>query len=88
MQKNFSPPFELLHLGARLKEERLLHRYSQAGVSVSVGVSRLTQLNYESGGMPTLPYLNAIATLGFDVAYVLTGVRAGKNLDEKKPGAQ
>lgn len=98
----FLPPFDLMNLGARLKEQRQILGYTQVEAADALNIYRLTQLNYESSRKsPPLEYLNAAAGLGFDVHYILTGcttrdsqVRtttakaAAKKLDEKKPGAR
>lgn len=76
MQTNFLPPFELVHLADRLREQRDALDLTQAIFAAKLGVHRLTQINYEKGKLPPLDYLNAAAALGVDVVYVVTGVHS------------
>lgn len=58
----------------RLREERTRLGLSQAAFAECGGVSKVSQFNYESGRRkPGADYLAAVATLGVDVYYVLTG---------------
>lgn len=60
----------------RLKAERKRLGLNQADLGAVGGVTKGAQLNYESGERsPSAEYLQAIATAGVDVAYVLTGYR-------------
>lgn len=62
----------------RLQEERQRLGHSQRAFAQSVGVSKNSQLAYESGSSPiTLEYLERAATFGVDLAYVATGTRDG-----------
>jgi len=63
-------------LAERLKEERNRLGLNQADFGAKAGVSRETQINYESGSRePKTGYLAAITEIGVDVMYILTGVR-------------
>ncbi|MDP9583540.1 helix-turn-helix domain-containing protein [Burkholderia ambifaria] len=64
-------------IGARLKEERMRVGMSQAEIAALGGLSNKTQLSYESDvRSPDANYLAALAKVGVDVLYVITGVRA------------
>lgn len=71
-------------IGERLREERDRLGYTQAGFADALGVSRNSQVNYESGARePDASYLAGLQRLGADVMYVLTGQRplvAGESL--------
>lgn len=61
----------------RLKSEREALGLSQQVLAERTGVSLRSQQNYESGSrVPDAEYLAAIAAVGADVLYVLTGLRA------------
>lgn len=65
----------------RLREERLRLGLNQTDFAASGGVKRDAQQNYESGlRRPDSSYLEAIAALGVDVAYLLTGQRNASEL--------
>lgn len=62
-------------IGDRLKEERSRLGLSQTDLGAAGGVGKTTQINYEkSSGSPDAKYLSAVATLGVDILYVVTGV--------------
>lgn len=64
-------------IGERLKEERKRFDFSQEALAQLGGVQRRAQINYESGErMPDAAYLAAVAQIGVDVLYVVTGLRA------------
>lgn len=66
-------------IGARLREERERLGVSQALFSGNAGVSRMSQVNYESGKRtPDAEYLRTVAEAGVDVLYVVTGKRSGQ----------
>jgi transcriptional regulator with XRE-family HTH domain len=66
-----------LHQGSRLREERERLRLSQTDFAKIGGAGRKSQFNYETGdSAPDGAYLSAIAAIGVDVLYVLTGQRA------------
>ena len=61
----------------RLKAERVRLRLSQAAMAEAGGVGLNSQSNYENGHRsPDAAYLERIAALGVDIAYLVTGVRA------------
>ncbi|MCD4518941.1 helix-turn-helix domain-containing protein [Burkholderia pseudomallei] len=61
-------------IGSRLREERLRLGLSQDEFAAIGGVLRRAQSNYESDERsPDAKYLSAIAGLGVDLLYVLTG---------------
>lgn len=63
-------------IGERLKEERSRLGLSQTDLGAAGGVGKTTQINYEkSSGSPDAKYLAAVAALGVDVLYVITGQR-------------
>ncbi|BAP41312.1 putative uncharacterized protein [Pseudomonas sp. StFLB209] len=63
-------------VGERLREERERLGLSQEDLASTGGVGRNTQGGYERGVRnPDTAYLVAVATLGVDVAFVLTGFR-------------
>lgn len=63
-------------IGERLKEERLRLGLSQTDLGAAGGVGKTTQINYEKGsGSPDAKFLAAVADLGVDVFYVVTGER-------------
>lgn len=73
-------------ISSLLKEERKRLNLTQAEVALSAGVSRETWSRYESNKlMPGTEVLAAIAVTGFDVQYLLTGIRSSAALapDEK-----
>lgn len=64
-------------IGNRLREERELLCLSQALFAGKVGISRMSQVNYESGKRsPDASYLLAAYEAGVDVGYVITGKRS------------
>lgn len=64
-------------VGGRLRQERERLCLSQSLFAGKVGVSRMTQVNYESGKRsPDALYLSAASESGVDVGYVVTGIRA------------
>lgn len=61
----------------RLKEERKRLKMSQTRLAEIAGTTKNSQLNYEKGRVcPSSSYLEAIASAGVDVQYVLTGQRS------------
>jgi len=68
----------LLNIGERLREERARLGLNQGDFAAVAKVSKTTQFNYEKGERsPDAAYLEAVATAGVDVLYVLTGNRSG-----------
>lgn len=67
---------EIRPFGTRLKLERQRLDFSQAQFAAFGGVSKTTQIAYESGAhVPTLSYLMDVAGRGVDATYILTGKR-------------
>lgn len=63
-------------IGGRLREERERLLLNQSLFAARVGVSRMSQVNYESGKRsPDAVYLRAAYEAGIDVGYVITGKR-------------
>lgn len=64
-------------VGDRLRAERVRLDLKQDDLAQVGGVNRNTQGSYERGARnPDSAYLNAVAGLGIDVVYVLTGQRS------------
>lgn len=62
-------------IGERLKTERLRLKYSQEAFGTAAGVGKHSQIRYESGERsPDGDYLAAIAKLGADVRFIVTGL--------------
>lgn len=62
----------------RLREERKRLKLSQTQLAEVAGTTKNSQSNYEKGKVcPSATYLVAVATVGVDVQYVLTGQRSG-----------
>ena len=67
--------------GERLREERERLGMNQTAFAAQGGVQKRAQVNYEaSERYPDVAYLGALATVGVDVQYVVTGVRSGAAL--------
>lgn len=67
---------QTVSIGDRLREERGRLKMSQPAFGEAGGVTKKTQMLYESGErFPDARYLAAIAAIGVDVAYVVTGAR-------------
>ncbi|KXJ49982.1 MAG: hypothetical protein AXW15_05805 [Neptuniibacter sp. Phe_28] len=74
----------MLNFFDRLKEERKRLGLNQMDVAKHAGVSKTTQFNYEKGDrQPDSEYLAAVAELGMDISYLVTGSRS-LNLDLNK----
>lgn len=66
-------------IGERLREERERFGLNQTFFAQFGGVQKHSQINYESNKRaPDATYLAAIASMGADVLYILTGMR-GEN---------
>ena len=65
-------------IGSRLQEERKRASMTQNDLAEALGIAKRTQANYEAGSSDaTASYLSRVSTeFGFDVPYILTGVRA------------
>ena len=63
----------------RLRKERARLGLSQAQICIAGGVSKSTQVAYESDQrVPDLEYLDGVATLGVDKVFVATGLATEK----------
>jgi len=64
-------------IGDRLREERDALGMNQSDFAAAAGTTRKSQFNYETDARrPDADYLAAIASLGTDVLYILTGKRS------------
>ncbi|WP_238547108.1 XRE family transcriptional regulator [Pseudomonas sp. GM30] len=71
----------LLNIGERLREERERLGYSQSAIGAVGGVKKLAQLKYEQGErFPGADYLAALAKIGVDTLYIVTGERSAGSL--------
>lgn len=62
------------NIGIRLKDERKRLGYNQTDFSAVAGMCRKSQVEYESGvRVPDGRYLSAIAAIGADIQYIITG---------------
>ena len=69
-------------IGKRLKEERERLGFNQTDFAAIGGVGRKSQFNYEDDERKAdSAYLSAIAAIGADVRYILTGQRDGPKPD-------
>ncbi|UXV21391.1 helix-turn-helix domain-containing protein [Pseudomonas fluorescens] len=68
-------------IGARLRQQRAQAGLTQDQLAEHLGVSKRTQGNYESGASDApASYLSmAASSLGFDVFYIVTGIRTTLN---------
>ncbi len=77
MENCSSGEFSASEVGHRLRDERLRLGYKQEDFAQVGGVNRNTQGSYERGDRsPDTLYLAAVAMIGVDVAYVVTGKKA------------
>jgi transcriptional regulator with XRE-family HTH domain len=68
---------EQLEIGIRLREERERLHLSQPAIAELTDTTKQTQYSYEVGkSPPKASYLAKAASLGVDVGYVITGLRA------------
>lgn len=66
--------------GQRLAEERKRLKYNQTVFGRLGGVTKTSQVNYEAGERsPSVDYWQAVAKIGVDVAFVITGRRESVN---------
>ncbi|OLF56549.1 helix-turn-helix domain-containing protein [Pseudomonas chlororaphis] len=70
-------------IGSRLQEERKRCGLTQLQIAEALGIAKRTQANWESGTSDaTASYLSRCAReFGFDVPYILTGVRTTLAVD-------
>lgn len=67
--------------GGRLWAERDRLGFKQADLCARLGVSKTTQIQYEQNkSRPSVDYLVELDGIGFDLMYLLTGVRGGDGL--------
>lgn len=63
--------------GRRLAEERKRLGFNQTDFGKIGGVTKTSQVNYESGERsPNVDYWQAVSQVGADVLYILTGTRS------------
>jgi transcriptional regulator with XRE-family HTH domain len=63
-------------VGKRLREERERLEIKQFSLAEKIGVSRVSQSNYERGESdPKTEYWQKLDAMGFDIYYILTGKR-------------
>lgn len=68
--------FDLQEMAIRLVEERARHGFSQNALAEKTGKSRQQYINYETGRSEmTVGFLYELNQLGFDIYYIITGVR-------------
>lgn len=64
--------------GGRLWAERDRLGFKQADLCARLGVSKTTQIQYEQNkSRPSVDYLVELEAIGFDLMYLLTGIRGG-----------
>jgi len=69
---------QTVSIGDRLREERQRLDLNQTELGERGGVTKKTQMLYEGGDrFPDAAYLAAIAEVGADVRYIVTGKREG-----------
>lgn len=77
-----------MHLGDRLKAERERLGYSQPALAALVAASTTSQQGWERGTtQPNSAYLLAMAAVGIDVIYVLSGERPSDEMRERMRSA-
>lgn len=75
----------MLNFSERLKEERKRLGHNQASFGDAAGVSKTTQFNYEKGDrQPDAAYFSAVAEIGVDIQYLITGKRSGLSVSEAR----
>lgn len=72
-------------IASRLREERMRVGMSKVQLAGTLGVSRFTVANYESGShMPTADQLTRLAMVGGDASYVVTGVKSMAHAEQRE----
>ncbi len=70
-----------LYIGERLKAERERLGFTQPAFGAIGGVQKLAQLKYEKGErFPGADYLAAVAKVGADILYIVTGTHSAATL--------
>lgn len=70
-------------IGDRLREEREQLGFNQTAFGAIGGVQKQAQLKYEKGErFPGADYLAAVAKVGADVQYIVTGIRCPDALSD------
>ena len=65
---------------SRLRSERLRLGLSQGAVAEAAGIAKPTEVAYELGSRtPNVEYVHSLAALGFDVWFVMYGVRSARH---------
>lgn len=65
-----------MSIGKRLVEERERLKLDQEAIYTLAGISRQSYGSYENDrSIPKADFLNCIASLGFDITYIVTGLR-------------
>lgn len=78
-----------MSIGARFEEERVRMGKTQDVLANDVGVNRRTIGRIESGETPPAgDLLSVIAQLGFDIQYILTGIRSENLYKVAEPRAE
>ncbi|MCY1295835.1 hypothetical protein D9M71_116230 [compost metagenome] len=76
-------------IGDRLREERERLGFSQTVFAETGGVQKRAQINYEQGErFPGVDYLAAVAKLGVDAQYIVTGERSSSAAQMALPADQ
>lgn len=71
--------------GERLREERDRLGFNQTALGAIGGVLKQAQIKYEKGERaPDVTYLEAVAKVGVDVQYAITGQRSSTALSEEE----
>lgn len=72
-------------IAERFKEVREQLELSQVAMGAIGGLKKNTIINYEKGeSSPTAEYLSALAKIGVDVLYLVTGQRMTATLDDNE----
>lgn len=74
---------QTVSIGLRLRDERQRLDLSQTAFAEKGGVTKKTQMLYEAGErFPDAAYLAAVAQIGADIQYIVTGQRQGQGIGE------
>lgn len=70
-------------IGVRLKDERTRLGLTQPALAEAAGAAKRTVIDWEKGvSSPTAAQLEALAQIGLDVLYVVTGLRSAPAVAE------